>query len=181
MPIRITYFVHGTTTDNEQDLATGWSPGELSELGIKQAKELGNFVSNQHFDIVFCSDLKRAIDSAELSFGDKYKIIPDKRLRECNYGDLTGTSFRKIEGRLADYINKPFPNGESYQDVEKRMADFLEFLRQNYDDKHIAIVAHQAPQLALDVLLKGKTWKQAIDEDWRKKKAWQAGWEYIIE
>ena len=37
MPIKITYFVHGTTTDNEQDLATGHAPGELSELGKQQA------------------------------------------------------------------------------------------------------------------------------------------------
>jgi hypothetical protein len=35
--------------------------------------------------------------------------------------------------------------------------------------------------LALDVLLKGKTWKQAIDEDWRKGKAWQPGWDYVLE
>ena len=181
MPTRITYFVHGTTTDNEQGLATGWQPGELSKLGIRQARELGKLVSDKHFDAIFCSDLKRAIDSAKLGFGDKYQIIQDQRLRECNFGDLTGKSIKGFNDRMADYINQPFPNGESYQDVEKRMADFLEFLRQNYDDKHIAIVAHQAPQLALDVLLKGKTWKQAIDEDWRKKKAWQAGWEYIIE
>ena len=53
MAVKITYFVHGTTTDNEQDLATGWSPGELSELGIKQAKELGKLVSEKNFDVVF--------------------------------------------------------------------------------------------------------------------------------
>ena len=64
--------------------------------------------------------------------------------------------------------------------MEKRIADFLDFIKQNYDGKHIAIVAHQGPQLALEVLLKGKTWKQAINEDWRKEKAWQPGWEYII-
>ena len=39
--IKITYFVHGTTTDNEKDLATGWNNGKLSKLGMKQAKELG--------------------------------------------------------------------------------------------------------------------------------------------
>ena len=66
MAVKITYFVHGTTTDNERDLATGWSPGKLSGLGINQAKELGKLVSNKHFDVVFCSDLKRAVDSAEL-------------------------------------------------------------------------------------------------------------------
>ena len=181
MVVRITYFVHGTTTDNEQDLATGWSPGELSELGISQTKELGKLISSKHFDVVFCSDLKRAVDSAELGFADKYKIIPDERLRECNYGDFTKKSAKKFKDRIIDYVDKPFPNGESYKDVEKRIADFLEFLKENHDNKHIAIVAHQAPQLALDVLLKDKTWKQAIDEDWRKKKAWQPGWEYIVE
>ncbi len=53
MTIKITYFVHGSTTDNEQGLATGWSPDKLSELGIKQAKKLGKLVSNKHFDVVF--------------------------------------------------------------------------------------------------------------------------------
>jgi broad specificity phosphatase PhoE len=180
MSVKITYFVHGTTTDNEKDLATGWTPGELSELGKEQAKKLGELVSDKNFDVVFCSDLKRAVDSAELGFGNKYKIIPDERLRECNYGDFTGKSAGSFKNNLSDYVEKPFPNGESYRDAEKRIADFLEFLKQNYDGKHIAIVAHQAPQLALDVLLGGKTWKQAIDEDWRNKKAWQPGWDYFI-
>ena len=181
MVVKITYFVHGTTIDNEQDLATGWSPGKLSELGIKQAKNLGKLVINKDFDIVFCSDLKRAADSASLSFGDKYQIIQDKRLREANYGDFTQKSAKEFKSNMTNYINKPFPNGESYRDVEKRIADFLDFLKKNYDGKHIAIVAHQAPQLALDVLIKGKNWKQAIAEDWRKKKAWQPGWEYLLE
>lgn len=181
MIVEITYFVHGTTIDNEKDLSTGWLPGELSELGIKQAIELGKLVSNKHFDVVFCSDLKRAVDSAKLAFGKKYKIIQDRRLRECNYGDFTGKPAKDFKDRMIDYLDKPFPNGESYKDVEKRIANFLNFLKKNYDGKHVAIVAHQAPQLALDVLLKGKTWKQAIDEDWRKKKAWQPGWKYILE
>jgi alpha-ribazole phosphatase/probable phosphoglycerate mutase len=135
------------------------------------------YLVHKHFDIVFCSDLKRAVDFAKLAFGNKYKIIQDKRLRECNYGDLTGKPFKF---NLKEYIDKPFPNGESYRDVEKRVADFLEFLKRKYEGKKVAIVAHQGPQLALDVLLKGKTWEQAIDKDWRKRKAWQPGWEYIL-
>jgi len=181
MFVKITYLVHGTTTDNEQDLVTGWSPGELSELGVKQSKELKDKIDVKSFDVVFCSDLKRAVDSAKLGFADKYKIIPDKRLRECDYGDFTGKPAKEFKDRIIDYVELPFPNGESYKDVEKRVADFLEFLKQNYDGKHVAIVAHQAPQLALDVLIKGKTWEQAIGEDWRKKKAWQPGWKYILE
>jgi len=125
--------------------------------------------------------LKRAVDSAELGFGDSYTIIPDARLRECNYGDLNGEptdSFK--EGRMQEYVDTPFPNGERYKDVETRMADFLSFLKENYDGKHIAIVAHEGPQLALDVLLGGKTWPEAIEENWRNTKSWKPGWEYEL-
>ena len=180
MPVYITYFVHSTTTDNQQGLATGWLPGELSEIGKEQAAKLGELVANKHFDVVFCSDLQRAILSAELGFGDKYEIVQDKRLRECNYGDMDGKPASDFKNRMDDFIDTSFPNGESYKDVEARLADFVHFLRDNYDGKHVAIVAHQAPQLALDVLRKGKSWPQAISEDWRKAKAWQPGWEYII-
>lgn len=180
MAVKITYFVHGTTTDNEKDLATGWNDGKLSKKGIEQSKDLKKIIADKKFDAVFCSDLKRAIESAELAFGGKYKIIKDKRLREADYGDLTGEDFSKFKDHLKDYIIKPFPNGENYNDVEKRMAEFLEFLKKNYSNKHVAIVAHQAPQIALEVIINKKTWKQAIDEDWRVKKEWKPGWEYLL-
>ncbi len=180
MAVKITYFVHGTTTDNEQGLATGWAGGELSELGIKQAKELGPLVQDKNFDAVFCSDLKRAVDSANLGFEGKYEIIPDIRLRECNYGDFNQKP-EEFKSDMTQFIDEPLKNGESYKDVEKRMANFVSFLKENYDGKYIAIVAHQGAQLALDVLLKGKTWEQAIREDWRKTRRWKPGWEYTVE
>lgn len=181
MSVNITYFVHGTTTDNEKDLATGWLPGKLSGLGIEQSKKLGEQVATRHFDVVFCSDLQRAIDSAELGFGSKYRIIQDERLRECNYGDMNGKSAASFKDQMGDFVDKPFPDGESYKDTEARLASFVDFLRKNYGGKHVAIVAHQAPQLALDVLLKGKTWQEAINQDWRRSKAWQPGWIYTID
>jgi signal recognition particle-docking protein FtsY len=176
--VLITYFVHGTTKENEKGIATGWVQGELSKLGLKQAKELGEAVDSKKFDIVFCSDLKRAVDSANLAFKNKYKIVQDKRLREANYGDFTRKPSKEFD--IIDYIDKPFPNGESYGDVEKRIAEFLNHLFDNYYGKHIAIVAHQAPQLALEVLLNGKTWERAIKEDWRAQNNWQPGWDYEL-
>lgn len=178
MSVKITYFVHGTTTDNEKELASGWNPGELSKSGITQAEELGRLVVREKFDAVFCSDLKRAYDSARLAFGDKYEIIPDARLRECNYGDFNGRPEKEFVKE--EYIINPFPHGESYKDVEKRVTKFLEFIRSNFPNQRIAIMAHQAPQLALEVLVNGKTWDQAFAQDWRKTKAWQPGWVYRV-
>ena len=175
MKIKITYFVHGTTTDNEQGIATGQNPGELSELGKEQSIKLKNQIQDK-FDFLFSSDLKRAVDSIRFTLGNDF--IQNVTLRECNYGDLNGAKVEKVD--YATHIHEPFPNGESLEDVEKRVRVFLKRLKDKYDGKHIAIVAHKAPQLALDVILKGKTWEQAINEDWRKTGNWQPGWVYEL-
>jgi len=179
MPVQITYFVHGTTTDNEKEISSGWSDVELSELGIKQSMDLREQTKDKRFDVVFCSDLQRAVTSAELAWKGMYPIIPDRRLRECNYGKLNASPSAIVEPmQEEECIIKKFPEGESYEDVKRRMSDFIEFLKQNYEGKSVAIVAHKAPQLALDVLLRNKTWKQALSKDWRKTKNWKPGWHY---
>lgn len=178
MSVKITYFVHGTTTDNEKGISTGQNQGKLSELGIKQSRELPSQIKDKSFTVVFCSDLKRAIDSAEISFKDGIPIIQDKRLRECDYGSLNGASEKEID--YSKHIDVKFSNGESMKDVEARIASFLKFLKRNYSGKHVAIVAHKAPQLALEVLTNSKTWKQAIESDWRRIGKWQPGWVYIV-
>lgn len=180
--IKIIYFVHGTTTDNEKGISSGWKDVELSELGAQQALKLKEMTKGREFDAVFCSDLQRAHTTAKMAWDGVYPIIPDARLRECNYGTLNGAPSSIVEPmQEEECITHPFPDGESYDDVKTRVADLLEFLKKNYDGKHVALVAHKAPQLALDVLLRGKTWKQALAEDWRKTKAWRPGWEYELE
>ena len=180
MSVTITYFVHGTTTDNEQKLSSGWFDVELSKLGKQQATELAILTANKHFDVVFCSDLKRAVSTAEIAWGTQYKIIQDARLRECNYGDYNAKPSAIVEPLQDKAITTPMLNGESYEMVKERIASFLSDIKREYERKHIAIVGHKAPQLALDVLLKNMTWEEAFAKDWRKTKAWQPGWEYIL-
>jgi len=181
MSIKITYFVHGTTTDNEKHLSSGWADVQLSELGRKQSLELKDLTKNKSFNVVFCSDLKRAFESAMLTWDGIVPIIPDQRLRECNYGNYNSKPSSTVEPMQENMIWDKFPNGESYEDVKNRVADFLKFLKDNYAGKSVAIVAHKAPQFALEILLKGKTWEKAFAEDWRKTHAWQPGWEYVLD
>ncbi|MDX2776604.1 histidine phosphatase family protein [Streptomyces caniscabiei] len=179
--MKITYFVHSITKDNEKGLATGWLPGELSHEGIKRARDVSQQIQDLQFDAVFSSDLRRAVHSAQLFFGDRFPTFLDWRLRECNYGDLDGTSaadFKK--NREAEYIDTSYPSGESYKDVELRLRSFLADAAQLFPNGHIAIVAHQAPQLALEVIANGKPWQQAVADDWRRTGNWQPGWQYEV-
>ena len=176
MSVKIIYFVHGTTTDNSEKLCSGWKQAKLNELGIEQAIELGKN-TKYSFDVLFSSDLVRAVDSAKLAF-PKYQAKADKRLRECNYGLLDGKSKKDVI--YEEHIYNAFPQGESLKDVESRIRDFLDFLEENYDGKTVGIVAHRAPQLALEVITKNIPWEKALENDWRKSGKWQPGWEYEI-
>jgi len=177
METKVIYFVHGTTSDNATGKCSGWNQTELTELGKERAIKLGKIRKDTYFDVVFTSDLVRAIDSAKLAFPN-VQHIQDKRLRECNYGDLDGKDKSLVI--YEEHIYKSFPNGESLKDVEKRIEDFIEFLKENYEGKLIGIVAHRAPQLAFEVLTKNISWEEANKNDWRKMNSWQPGWEYII-
>ena len=178
MKTKLIYFVHGTTYDNTNKLCSGWKQVKLTELGKEQAKNLEKVNSHIKFDVIFTSDLTRAIDSADLAFPNATKI-KDKRLRECNYGLLDGKSKELI--KYEDHITTPFPQGESLKDVEHRIQNFIEYLKKEYQGKTIGIVAHRAPQLAFDVITKKITWQEAIQNDWRKTGAWLPGWVYEID
>ena len=178
MKTKLIYFVHGTTYDNADKKCSGWKQVELNDLGKEQAANLGRINENIGFDIIFTSDLIRAIDSANIAFPNVPKI-QDKRLRECNYGDLDGEDKNLII--YENHIDDMFPNGESLKDVERRVRSFIEDIIKNYKGKTIGIVAHRAPQLAFEVITKNISWKEAIENDWRKTGDWKPGWKYDID
>ncbi len=174
--MEIIYFVHGTTYDNASKKCSGWKQVELNDLGREQALNLGKVNSDIKFDVIFTSDLIRAIDSAEIAFPSVDKVV-DKRLRECNYGDLDGGDKHLVA--YEEHIDEAFPNGESLKDVEKRIRSFIKDL-DKYKGKTIGIVAHRAPQLAFEVISKNISWEEANLNDWRKTGDWQPGWKYDI-
>ncbi|MDB5185540.1 MAG: histidine phosphatase family protein [Candidatus Saccharibacteria bacterium] len=175
--ITIIFESHSTTTDNEARLASGHNDVELSDAGLQQSKELGERRKGEHFDVIFCSDLQRSYKTAELAFGDKYLIIKDARLRECDYGDLTQKAKELIDAEKPGRINEPFPNGESYTQTCQRMHEFLQDLLRDYDGKTVMIIGHRATQYGLEHNIEGVSIEQAVTAPWQ----WQPGWEYHLE
>lgn len=107
--VTIIFESHATTFDNENHLASGYFDVELSPLGVKQAKELGARYKNDYFDAIFCSDLQRSYKTAEIAFGNKFPIIKDKRLQECDYGDLTRHLSSEVDPLKVKHITDLFP------------------------------------------------------------------------
>ncbi|MGF7229639.1 MAG: histidine phosphatase family protein [Candidatus Saccharibacteria bacterium] len=175
--ITIFFESHSTTKDNEAGTAAGWYDVELSDLGRSQAKEMGSRYKGQSFDAIFCSDLQRSYKTAQLAFGNKYPIIQDVRLRECNYGDLNRAPKENIEAMKADAVEIPFPHGESYRDTSARMKAFLEDLRKSYDGKTVMIIGHRATQYGLEEHITGIELADVVTAPWQ----WQPGWKYELQ
>lgn len=176
--IKIIFESHATSLDNEKHLSSGHNDVELSPLGIQQAKELGERYKDEHFDAIFVSDLQRAYKTAETAFGDRFPITRDKRLRECDYGDLTGHPSDEVDPVKVEHISIPFPNGESYQDCLKRMQEFINNLRQTYHDRdtNVLIIGHRTTQYGLEHLINGVALETLVTTPFK----WQPGWTYSI-
>jgi 2,3-bisphosphoglycerate-dependent phosphoglycerate mutase len=174
MPVDLIFETHSISEDNERGVATGWLPGRLSPAGRALAAELGAR-RRGWVETVFTSDLRRAVETAEIAFaGAQVPIHRDPRLRECNYGDLNGSDAAALP-RLA-HVDTPFPNGESYRQVVARMREFLTDLGAAWDGRRVVVIGHSATRWALDHLINGTDLAAAVaaPSDWRE------GWRYRL-
>jgi len=130
-----------------------------------------------HIAAVFTSDLRRAVETAEIAFGGSgIPVFEDRRLRECNYGELNGMPSERLAAERARRIEVPYPGGESYRDVVRRVRAFLDDLQLDHNGARVVVIGHSATRWALDHLVLG-----AALEDVVGPFDWQKGWEYVLE
>jgi 2,3-bisphosphoglycerate-dependent phosphoglycerate mutase len=110
MAIELVFEAHSTTTDNEQGHATGWLPGQLSELGRVQARQLGRRRRDDGITAVSSSDLTRAAQTASAAFGaSAIPMLYDWRLRECDYGQRNGMPGAELHAGRHEHLDQPYP------------------------------------------------------------------------
>lgn len=94
--IKLVLVRHGQSVWNLENKFTGWTDVDLSEQGIKEAKEAGKVLKEKgyHFDLGFTSVLKRAENTLDYILKEMgEENIPIKRswkLNERHYGALQG-------------------------------------------------------------------------------------------
>src|SRR6266536_4063808 len=173
MAVQLVYETHSISVDNERGIATRQLQGELSAEGRRLAGELGERRREDGIACVFTSDLRRAVETAEIAFpGCEIEIRQDPRLRECDYGKLNGAPVAELEPRRR-FVEAPFPSGESYRDCVERMRSFLADVAAEFDGRRVLVIAHSAQRWALRQLLEGVPLEDLVDAPFE----WQEGWE----
>ncbi|UCD79026.1 MAG: histidine phosphatase family protein [Desulfobacterales bacterium] len=141
---------HGVIEGAEERRFIGQSNPPLSEAGRHNAGQWNKLLAGIEFEAVFCSDLRRAQETARIIAGDKQPAVqPVPQLREIHLGQWEGLSMNYIRRqfpekwrRRGENISsyKP-PEGESFNDLQSRVVPFFEALGRQLRG-HALIVAH---------------------------------------
>jgi 2,3-bisphosphoglycerate-dependent phosphoglycerate mutase len=178
MSTEIVFETHALTEDNERGIATGWLPGRLSARGRDNAVAVGERRRHDGIVAVFSSDLRRSVETAEIAFAQTdIPVLFDWRLRECDFGVLNGSPAAALRAGRAQYIDRPYPGGESHRQAVHRVAGLLADLPSRWDRRRVMLIGHLATYRALEHVINGVTLEDLVAADftWRPE-----GWEYRL-
>jgi alpha-ribazole phosphatase/probable phosphoglycerate mutase len=175
--IEVVFETHSTSEDNEQGRASGWLPGRLSERGRAQALDLGRRRCGDGIAAVFSSDLGRAVETASIAFGGSaVPVLYDWRLRECDYGQRTGMPVPELHAGRREYLDRPYPGGESWRQAVARVSLFLGDLPLRWSGRRVLVIGHVATRWGMDHVIDGVPLEDLAVAGF----AWQEGWEYRL-
>ena len=130
---------------------------------------------NDDIDTVFCSDLRRARETAEIAFeGSRIPILFDWRLRECDYGLFNGQLGAVLHRDRQQYLNQVYPDGESWQQAVARVERFIQDIDLRWKGKRILVIGHVATKWAFDQKLNDVPLETSLEQDFD----WHEGWVY---
>ncbi len=147
-------FRHGQTDWNKEHRVQGSTDVPLNNTGLAQAEKLAHKLKQYDLDIILCSDLDRAMKTAEIA--NRFVKAPIQytdALREIDSGDAEGllikeaTQYDAINRKMHDLSivkeNHNFiPNGESPAQLMNRVNNYLEDKLNNDDYQNIGISTH---------------------------------------
>lgn len=157
-PARILVSRHGETEYEAEEM--GIAGGSLSTLGRAQARQLGERLRSQRVAGVFCSELSRSVQTAEIAAGVLgLPVRVRERLQEFAVGDYLGKPydpvfFHQVLGSwLKGDLEPGVPGGETGQEVVDRVMPVLEGIADDFRGETVLVVTHGGVILALFGLL----------------------------
>jgi broad specificity phosphatase PhoE len=136
---------HGQTEWNLLKKVQGKADIELNNKGIQQAEKTRDLLKEERIDLILCSPLMRARQTAEIiNQGRNTRMIIDDRISERDFGEFEGMSNTDFEfNAFWSYKqNLKYDKAENIKDFFRRVYNFLDSIKKEYAGKRILIVAH---------------------------------------
>lgn len=155
--MKIIFVTHGEAIENAQGIIMGQLiGGKLSSLGKLQAHKLGEQLKNTEIDSVYCSDLSRAIETANeiLKYHKNLKLNLSKELRERDFGMYQGKRKDEIKELGEDWFSNETLGFEPIKDLCSRVERLLLKIEKQKKGKTVLLVGHRVCGVALECVIK---------------------------
>lgn len=149
--LRLLLVRHGETDWNATGRYQGQNDIPLNAIGERQAKAVAERLAAERLDAVYASDLLRAWETAQ-AIADPHglEVRADVRLREMNYGDWQGLTYREIVEQApealaawnADRLHNTPPGGESLLELAYRTQSVMDEIRATHPEGTVALASH---------------------------------------
>jgi broad specificity phosphatase PhoE len=150
---------HGDVHNPEQILYERLPGYRLSELGKKQAHDLGKFLEKKKIAALYASPLERTVETAGIlaSYLNGLRIVQDDRLIEVSTV-ARGRKFIDLEVEEWDFYTPKYTSqgGETLQDIWKRMQKAIGDIVRTHEGQEVVVVSHGDPIMVSMVKHKGK-------------------------
>lgn len=149
---------HGQTDWNLKRKVQGKTDIELNQTGIEQAKDLSEKLANEPIDLIICSPLERARQTAEIiNTNRNIPIIYDNSISEIDYGEFEGMELANFNlRRFWNYHNNTkYQKAENIKDFFKRVYEFIDRQAAEHPRKNILLVAHGGISIAVNCYFNG--------------------------
>jgi broad specificity phosphatase PhoE len=157
--VQVVLVRHGATDWNLQGRCQGSTDRDLSDVGVRQAKQIAELLSEEEIHAVYSSHLRRARQTAErISQPHNLPVLIEQEVRELDHGELEGLTFNEIKANYADFLvrwrSEPaeicVPGGERLADVAERAWNGLnQIVQRHADAERILVVSHNFPILGI--------------------------------
>ncbi|MBI3984901.1 MAG: histidine phosphatase family protein [Candidatus Levybacteria bacterium] len=149
---KVYIFRHGQTSDNISHTFSGFRNPPLNENGIEEARKVRKKLKDVKATKAYQSDQIRSQQTLEIVLGDSAtRVITDPRIKERDYGDLTGFSkdeLARLDPKSYEAWHRSYdvapPNGESIKMVEVRVLDFLNDAVPTWKDDDVIFISASA-------------------------------------
>ena len=144
---------HGQTNWNLEQKVMGRCDEPLNEKGIEQAYITKEKLKNFDIELIICSPLQRAKQTAKIINEDrKVDIVYDDIIIERDFGELEGLKYDQYDNEILwDYYkNKQYEKAECMKEFFERIYSFCEDIETKYQDLNILLVTHGGVSVALN-------------------------------
>lgn len=160
---------HGKSEENSSGILQGLLPGKLNDIGKIQASQLGQRLSRENIDVIYCSPVNRCQETLEIIKKYINPSIPiniSNSIQERDFGKLSGKAQSELNFSNLDEDTKENRalGIESLNALDQRTRKFIDEIKSKHQNQTVLVISHSNPIRMMFAYLLNMTFFEVLEK-----------------